>query len=130
MLSDSVALCSQQGHHRPILCLDGILHIKDTLLLVKKSRVVILVVNFLFSSHFRVPTAQGKQGKWQKKDSLSGKTQGIWKFCQSTGKTQGILLSQVVNVLILKVKAIAIVAIKKIHFFQKLDRSAKSVLCV
>ena len=29
----------------------------------------------------RVPTAQGK---WQKK-SLSGKTQGIWKFCQNTG---------------------------------------------
>ena len=32
----------------------------------------------------RVPTAQGKQGKWEKK-SLSGKTQGIWKFCQNTG---------------------------------------------
>ena len=28
--------------------------------------------------------SQGKQGKWQKK-SLSGKTQGIWKFCQNTG---------------------------------------------
>ena len=33
----------------------------------------------------RVPTAQGKQGKWPKKASLSGKTQGIWKFCQNTG---------------------------------------------
>ena len=32
----------------------------------------------------RVPTAQGKQGKWSKKN-LSGKTQGIWKFCQNTG---------------------------------------------
>ena len=25
------------------------------------------------------------------KNSLSGKTQGIWKFCRNTGKTQGIL---------------------------------------
>ena len=32
----------------------------------------------------RVFTAQGKQGKWLK-NSLSGKTQGIWKFCQNTG---------------------------------------------
>ena len=31
-------------------------------------------------------------------------------FCLNTGKTQGILLPQVVNVLILKVKNIAIVA--------------------
>ena len=36
-----------------------------------------------FSSHSRVPTAQGKQGK-SPKYSLSGKTQGIWKFCQNT----------------------------------------------
>ena len=41
------------------------------------------------------------------------------------------LLAQVLNVLILKVMDIAIVAAKKIHFFpQKLDRSAKSVLCM
>ena len=33
-------------------------------------------------------------------------------FCLNTGKTQGILLAQVVNVLILKVKDIAIVAAK------------------
>ena len=33
----------------------------------------------------RVPTAQGKQGKWPEKKSLSGKKQGIWKFCQNTG---------------------------------------------
>ena len=52
-------------------------------------------------------------------------------FCLNTGKTQGILLAQVVNVRILKVKAIAIVAAKKNpFFFQKLDRSAKSVLCM
>ena len=38
-------------------------------------------------------------------------------FCQNTGETQGILLAQVVNVLILKVKDIAIVAAKKSFFF-------------
>ena len=47
------------------------------------------------------------------------KTQGI---LSRTGKTQGILLAQVVNVPVLKVKDIAMVAAKKIHF--------KSVLCM
>ena len=60
--------------------------------------------------------AQGKQGNGPK-DSLSGKTQGIWKFCQSTGKTQGMVFAQVVNALILKVKDIAISAAKKIILF-------------
>ena len=66
------------------------------------------------------------------KKSLSGKTQGIGKFCQNTGnfvKTQGISFAQVVNALILKVKDIVIFA-AKIIFFQKLDRSPKSVLCM
>ena len=45
---------------------------------------------------------------------MSSKHRG---FRLNTGKTQGILLAQVVNVLILKVKDIAIVAAKKIHFF-------------
>ena len=59
------------------------------------------------------------------------KTQGKHReFYLNTGKTQGILLAQVVNVLILKVKDIVIVAAKKSIFFQKLDRSAKSVLCM
>ena len=59
------------------------------------------------------------------------KTQGKHReFYLNTGKTQGILLAQVVNVLILKVKDIGIVAAKKSIFFQKLDRSAKSVLCM
>ena len=50
--------------------------------------------------------------------SNTGKTQGILsKHRENTGKTQGILLAQVVNVLILKVKDIAIVAAKKIFFF-------------
>ena len=51
-------------------------------------------------------------------------------FCLNTGKTQGILLAQAANILILKVKDIAIVAAKKSIFSQKLDRSAKSVLCM
>ena len=79
----------------------------------------------------RVPTAQGK---WPKKFPVRETTGNleIWskhrEFGQNTGKTQGILLAQVVNVPILKVKDIAIVAAKKSIFFQKLDRSAKSVL--
>ena len=32
---------------------------------------------------FRVPSAQGKPGKWSK-NSLSGKTEGIWEFYQNT----------------------------------------------
>ena len=67
----------------------------------------------------RVPTAQGKQGKWPKKFPVGNFV-----------KTQGILLAQVVNSLILKVKGIAIVAAKKSIFAQKLDKSAKSVLCM
>ena len=47
-----------------------------------------------------------------KKRSLSGKTQGIWKFGQNTGKTQGIWLAQVVNSLILKAKDISKFAAK------------------
>ena len=66
----------------------------------------------------------GKIAKMAPKNSLSGKTQGIWKFC----KTQGFHFAQVVNALILKVKDIAIFA--AIFFIQKLDRSTKSVLCM
>ena len=84
----------------------------------------------------RVPTAQGKQGKWPKRFPVRENTGNLEilskhrEFSLNTEKTQGILLAQVVNVLILKVKDIAIVAAKKIIFFQKLDRSAKSVLCM
>ena len=89
----------------------------------------------------RVPTEQGKQRKWPKKNPCQGKhkefgeqkfkTRGKHReFDFNTGKTQGILLAQVVNVMIIKVKDIAIVAAKKSIFFQKLDRSAKSVLCM
>ena len=43
--------------------------------------------------------------------------QGKHREFENLGKTQGILLAQVVNVLILKVKDIAIVAAKKSIFF-------------
>ena len=62
--------------------------------------------------------------------NLSGKTQGIGKLCQNTGKTQGIWFAQVVNSLILKVKDIAIIVEKISIFFKKLDWSAKLVLCI
>ena len=54
------------------------------------------------------------------------KTQGIWKFGQNTGKTQGILFAQVVSSLMPKIKDIAIFAAKIYIFFQKLD----SQICV
>ena len=61
-------------------------------------------------------------------NSLSGKTQGIWKFCQNTGKTQELWFAQVVNSLILK--DISLFATKILNVFLKLDKSAKSVLCM
>ena len=69
----------------------------------------------------RVPTAQGKHGKLiKKKFACQGKHREFGNFA----KTQGILFAQVVNSLILKVTDIAIISI----LFQKLDRSANSVL--
>ena len=60
------------------------------------------------------------------KNSMSGKIQGIWEFC----KTTRIFFAQVVNSLMPKVKDIVIFAANISIFFQKLDRSAKSVLCM
>ena len=66
------------------------------------------------------------QGKHKEFGNLV-KTQGKHReFCQ----TQGIFFVQVVNALIIKVKEIAIFAAKNYFFSQKLDRSAKSVLCM
>ena len=73
---------------------------------------------------FRVPTAQGKQGKWAKKNPCQGKHR---EFCLNTGKTHGILLAQVVNSLILKVKDVLIFAAKISIFSEELD---KAVLCM
>ena len=52
--------------------------------------------------------AQGKQGKWQKKNPCQEKNREFRNFA----KTQGILFAQVVNSLILKVTDIAIFAAK------------------
>ena len=86
--------------------------------------------------NIRVPTAQGKRKMAPKKFPVRENTRNLEilskhrEFCLNTGKTQGIVskhrdffFSQVVKALILKVKDIAI-------FFEKLDRSAKSVLCM
>ena len=62
------------------------------------------------------------------KNSQSGKTQGIWKYCKNIGKTQGIWFAQVVKSLILKVKDILKFAAKISKKNVKLDKSAKSVL--
>ena len=63
------------------------------------------------------------------KNSPSEKTQGIWKFCQNTGKTQGIWFALVVNSLIPKVKDIAIFA-AKISIFSRSWIGLPSQFCV
>ena len=75
---------------------------------------------------FRVPTAQGKQGKWPTKYPCQGKQ---WEF-GNFAKTQGIWFTQVVNSLILKVKDILKFAAEISPKFLKLDKSPKSVLCM
>ena len=63
----------------------------------------------------------------------TGKTRGILskhrEFCLNTGKTQGILLAQVVNVLIPKVKDIAIFSTKN-PFFSRSWIGLPSQFCV
>ena len=56
----------------------------------------------------RVPTAQGKRGKWPKKKTCRGKHREFG----NCDKTQGIWFAQVVNSKILKVKDISIFAAK------------------
>ena len=68
----------------------------------------------------------GKTGKMARNIPCQGKHREFGNFA----KTQGILFAQVVNSLMPKVKDIAIFAAKISIFFQKLDRSAKSVLCM
>ena len=73
----------------------------------------------------RVPTAQGKKGKWPKTKSVSGKTQGIW-------KTQGIFSKHMENTGNFVSSSCKCSNSKSKgylrYFFQKLDRSGKSVL--
>ena len=82
----------------------------------------------------------GKTGKRAKKNPCQGKHREFGnfvktlgkhrEFCLNTGKTQGILLAQVVNVHMLKVKDIAIVAAKKIQFFSRSWIGLPSQFCV
>ena len=68
----------------------------------------------------------GKTGKMPPKYPCHGKHREFRNFA----KTQEILYAQLVNSLILKVKNIAIIAkMILMVFFNKLDTSAKSVLC-
>ena len=70
----------------------------------------------------------GKTGKMAKKNPCQGKHREFWKFCQNTGKTQGIwFVTQVVNSLILKVKDISVFAAKISIFSEDLD---EAVLCM
>ena len=73
----------------------------------------------------RVPTAQGKQGKWSKK-ILSGKHREFGNFA----KTPGIWFAQVVNSLILKVKDIAIFAAKISIFSPRSWLGLPSQFCI
>ena len=75
---------------------------------------------------YKVPTARGKQGKWPKKIPYQGKHRGFGNFA----KTQGIWFAQVVNSLTLKVKDISKFAVKIFQNILKLDKFAKSVLCI
>ena len=61
-----------------------------------------------------------------------GKHSELGKFAKTQGnrKAQGIGFAQVVNSLILKVKDISIFAANISNFLLKLDKSAKSVLCM
>ena len=88
-------------------------------------------------THVQSTHGTGKTGKMATKKipvrENTGNLEILSKHRKNTGnfvKTQGILLAQVVNVLIEKVNDFAIVVAKKLFFFQKLDRSAKSVLCM
>ena len=70
-----------------------------------------------FTACIRVPTAQGKQGKWPKKIPVRENTGNLeilpkHREFGNFAKTQGICFSQVVTSLILKVKDILIFATK------------------
>ena len=83
----------------------------DILCVVRDTVDPVQVKSALFQSfHSRGLTiAQGKRGEnCQKKFPV--RENGIFKFCQNSGNTQGIWFAQVVNSLILKVKDISLFA--------------------
>ena len=68
----------------------------------------------------------GKTGKMAKRIPCHGKHREFGNFAN----TQGIWFAEVVNSLILQVKDISKFAAAISTFFSKLDKSAKSVLCM
>ena len=72
------------------------------------------------------PHCTGKTGKMAQKITCQGKH----KECGNFAKTQEIWFAQIVNSLILTVKDISKIAAKSSNSFFKLDKSAKSVLCM
>ena len=84
---------------------------------------------------YRVPTAQGKQGKWPKIFPVRENTGNLEilskhrEFCQNTGN---FVSSSCKSCSDSKSKGHCNICRKKKSFFspQKLDRSAKSVLCM
>ena len=59
-------------------------------------------------------------------NSLSGKTQGIWKFCQNTGN----LVCSSCKFPDSNGKRYFYICRENFNFFLKLEKSAKSVLCM
>ena len=86
----------------------------------------------------RLPTAQGKQGKWTKKFPVRENTGNLAILSKHRENTRNFIKTQgkhrefarVVNSRILKLKYISIFAAKIPQFFFKLDKSAKSGLCM
>ena len=76
-------------------------------------------VKFTTGHLYRVPTARGKQGKWRQKNC-----QGKHREFRNFAKTQGIWFAQVVNSLYFYICR------ENFHFFLRLEKSAKSVLCM
>ena len=74
----------------------------------------------------RVPTPQGKQGKWKKKIPVRENTGNLEILPKHRENTE-IWFAQVVNSLILKVKDISVFAPKISIFSEDLD---KAVLCM
>ena len=71
-------------------------------------------------SPFRVPTAQGKQGKWPKQFPVRENTGNLEILPKHREKT-GNLFAHAVNSLIPKVKDIAIFAAKNSFFFPEAE---------
>ena len=80
--------------------------------LIKTRRDLLLQFCGILWAYTRYPMHRKNIESGPPKKFLSGKTQGIWKLCHNTGKSQGIWFAQFGNSLILKVKNISIFAAK------------------